>query len=87
MSLLTQLPDDIYRNILTYVFRPSAEIKRWDKKTSKWKDLQINRCHVCKAPSTNVALAHLCDLCNDDNYCSQYNTYCDNQLICFNCAH
>jgi hypothetical protein len=87
MSLLTLLPDDIYKNVLTYVFRPSNEIKRWNKKTSKWTDLQINRCYVCKAPSTKVALAHLCDLCDNDNCCCQYNTCCDNQLICFSCAY
>ena len=85
MSYFQILPDCLYKDIYRFVFNPKSEIKRWDEKTSKWTDLQINRCHVCKAPSTKVALAHLCDVCNNDGI--QHNGCCDNQLICFDCAH
>ena len=87
MSFLSQLPDEIYKNILTYIFRPSEEIKRWDEKESKWTNLKINKCHVCKVSSTKVALAHICDLCDNNNYYNQYNNCCNNQLICFHCFH
>ena len=87
MSFLNTVPDEVYRMIYSFVFQPSEEIKRFDNKTQKFTDLQINRCHVCKKTSKQVALSHLCDLCNDCNCYRMNNICCDNKLICFDCAH
>ena len=87
MSLINKLSDDVYRNILSYLFQPSHDIKRFDDNTQKFTDLQINKCYICKRTSKEVALSHLCDLCNNDNCYRMNNKCCDNKLICFNCAH
>lgn len=76
--MLHRLPDELYRKIMSYIFVPHKQIKRYDK--DGWTSLCINYCYVCKRK--DCALSHLCDCC-------MFNTsgVCENTLICWDCAH
>ena len=90
MNYLYNVPDEIYKRIMEYIFLPKIELKR---KTSiyRWNtNLLINKCYICTLSVKNVALNYNCG-CNE----SDENSYsfpkckdgCKNQLICFDCAH
>jgi hypothetical protein len=89
-TYLMTLPCEIYKIIYQYVFSPCQEIRRYKIPKQIFTRLLINKCHVCNSHSSKTSLAHLCDCCDDyhEHTTSTNNyKYCDNQLICFHCAH
>ena len=87
-NYLDIVPDEIYKQIMSYVFSPAASLNRRESKY-KWNtNLFINKCCMCNLSAKDVALAYDCGcdgwrpgsppICEDG---------CKNELICFGCAH
>jgi len=87
-SRLNLLPDEIYKNILKYVFNPVFHLSRWENKYNTWNTkLLINRCYMCKRSAKNVPLSYNCECCKSYNYIHNKSCVCTNELICWDCAH
>lgn len=80
------VPDEIYKQIMSYVFSPTVALNRMETRY-KWNtNLMINKCCMCNLSAKDVALAYNCG-CNGDRYFDICEDGCKNQLICFGCAH
>ena len=94
---LDLLPNEIYQNILKYVFIPKVYLQRWNNITKQWnKNIFINRCFICKQSVKNIGLSYNCTCYMPDLdrllFGSLYiesncKDGCKNQLICWNCGH
>lgn len=82
VSRLNLLPDEIYKIIIEYSTSHIKDIPRWNNETKKWRRHCNIKCYICNRSSYFVSLSHLCDCCLDN--CSGV---CNNQLICWECAH
>ena len=82
MTTIHNLPDEVVHLIYKYSNEFLKDIPKWNKNTQKWNRLITNKCHVCNKSSSLVSLSHLCDCCL--NNCSGV---CNNELICWTCAH
>lgn len=92
MIVMEKLSDDLYKEIISYIFNPMYELNRYkDNKLTKKK---INKCSECNIDINNLQkgnwLHHYCYVCNaNDIKLSRNirNIVCDNNLICWYCIH
>ena len=82
MTTFDNLPDEVVHIIYMYSNEFLKDIPKWNKNKKKWNRLITNKCHVCNRSSYFVPLSHLCNCCL--NNCSGV---CNNELICWECAH
>ncbi len=89
---IEKLPDELYKEIISYVFYPMYELNRY--KNNNLTKIKINRCIECDTHLKNLQknnwLHHYCYVCNpnDPNLARNVrNTVCDNNLICWFCVH
>ena len=80
---LSQLPDEIYRNITEYSSTYMIEIPRWNNEIKRWRRHCNVKCYVCKRGATEVPLNHICNRCCFGHLSKSG----DNRLICWSCAH
>ena len=87
-NYLHLVPDEIYKQIMAYIFLPKIALKRMVSKYRWNTELLINKCCICNMSAKHVGLSYNCG-CNDEepSYCELCKDGCKNQLICFGCAH
>lgn len=85
-SRLNLLPDEIYQNVLQYVFLPTVNLRWYHPTTFSWnQDIPILKCCRCHRSSKEVSLSHQCAACGTGgtgNRC-----VCEMQLVCWDCYH
>jgi len=80
---MDNLPSEIHLLIHQYNSSYLYEIPRWNSELKKWRRRKSIQCYVCKKPSGEVPLDHICNKCFNHNSLQP----CHNQLICWDCAH
>jgi hypothetical protein len=85
---LNILSDDMYRQILTYLFYPPPIIRWWLPEEMRWNP-QIHMCRCCRCYRTSktTGLSYRCEYCSNYNQGSGKNHVCNNQLVCWDCSH
>ena len=101
LSLLDYLPNEIYREVMSYLFKVTNEIKRYNN-NNEFTNLSINKCSQCNIHITTIKklttsyspswnwLDHYCYVCNpNDKYLPVWTkkNVCDNTLLCWYCIH
>lgn len=88
-NYLDLLPDELYKNVISFCFVPRVELSRsnllkWNQNLS-----MINKCYKCNRNCTQVPLTFNCS-CNNIHYRWLFppcRDGCLDQLICWDCAH